>query len=292
MAQAKKLLRAYTSTPTASVHPKFTFPEPCFVQNTSSGVMTFTCSAPDAYKALRTGATNGNLLNTLSRADLRTRFTTTASGTDGTLELSDSTDTGYNLNFAIGAVGYLDADTEITADATITGTLTTAVTKTATFTVTDSSDTARTPQDNYGEAKTLTYVIADVEGTMTMTSVTINNTLRDYNDGDKLLFTVEGQDGAVTASIAVATADLTSHNEITTLYVNTTGDESNEYQAGTQAQVTLTATESHTYKFSLDAVILFELDQVKLNSNEITPYLVSTLKHANGSTAKTFIIIQ
>lgn len=292
MAQAKRLLRAYTSTPTDSVHPKFTFPEPCFVQNTSSGVMTFTCSAPDAYKTLRTGSDNGNLLDTLSRADLRTRFTTTASGTDGTLDLRDGTDTGYDLNYAIGAVGYLDADTAIAATPTITGTLTTAVTKTATFSVTDSDDNARTPQDNYGEAKTLTYVIEEVESVMTMTSVTINNTLRDYNDGDKLLFTVEGQDGAVTASIDVATADLTSHNEITELYVNTQGDESNEYQAGTQAQVTLTATETHTYKFSLDAVILFELAQVKLNANQITPYLVSTLKHANGTTAKTFIIIQ
>ncbi len=251
--------------------------------------LTFTCDAPSAFFTLNTGTSNGNLMDSLSRKELRQRYTSTASAADAAL-LVGGADSLYNLNFAIASVGYLAKDQVLANAGTLTGTLDAAVIKTATFTVTDSGDAARTPQDNGGDAKTLTYTVADVDGTMTLTSIKINNLLRDYSAGDKLLFAIEGQGGAVTVSVVIDAADLTSHNELTTLYVNTGGTNTAKYQQSTLASVSLTATETHTYNFSLTSVITAEL-LVKLNSGETSNFEISTFKSANASTAKTFIVL-
>ncbi len=283
------LIDSITSTPTGSTHPKITLPRRGVIQNNMTSTLTFTCDAPSAFFTLNTGTSNGNLMNSLSRTELRQRYTSTASAADAAL-LVGGADSLYNLNFAIASVGYLAKDQVLANAGTVTGTLDAAVIKTATFTVTDSGDAARTPQDNGGDAKTLTYTVADVDGTMTLTSIKINNLLRDYSAGDKLLFAIEGQGGAVTVSVVIDAADLTSHNELTTLYVNTGGTNTAKYQQSTLASVSLTATETHTYNFSLTSVITAEL-LVKLLSGETSNFEISTFKSANSSSDKTFIVL-
>lgn len=283
------LIDSITSTPSGSTHPKITLPRRGVIQNNMTSPLTFTCDAPAAFVTLNTGTTNGNLMNSLSRTELRQRYTSTGSGTGAAL-LVGGADSLYNLNFAIASVGYLAKDQVLANAGTVTGTLDTAIVATATFTVTDSSDAARTPQDNGGDAKTLTYTVADVDGTMTLTSIKINNLLRDYNTGDKLLFAIEGQGGAVTVSVVIAAGDLISHNELTTLYVNTVGTNTAKYQQSTLASVSLTATETHTYNFSLTSVITAEL-LVKLNAGETSNFEISTFKSSNSSSAKTFIVL-
>ncbi len=283
------LIDSITSTPTGSTHPKITLPRRGVIQNPMDSPLTFTCDAVSAFFTLNTGASNGNLMNALSRTELRQRYTTTASGAGAALLVSGA-DSLYNMNFAIASVGYLAKNQVLTNAGVVTGTLDTAVVKTATFSVTDSSDSARTPQDNGGDAKTLTYTIADVSGTMTLTSIKINNLLRDYSAGDKLLFDVEGQGGAVSVVVVIDAADLTSHNELTTLYVNTSGTNTAKYQLGTPASVSLIATETHTYDFSLLSVITAELE-VKLLSGHVSDFEISTFKSANSSDVKEFIVL-
>lgn len=288
------IVEKLASVPSGSTHPKHTFKHgPCYVQNLNSVVVTFTCDAPHVHETINTGSTEGELLNSISRKELRQRYVTVATGSDAALLLEDGTDTGYDVEYAVTAVGYIDAGTELAGTAVVTGTIDTAVTKTATFSVTDTSDDDKTPRDNGHEAYTLEYVTSSDA----LTSVTIKNTMRDFIATDKIVFDIEGQGGQVSVAIPVVSGDLTSHNEISTLYVNTNGTETNKYRQDQKCKVSITTgtgndERTNTYDFHLFDVVTAEVSGVTLDAYERTPFAVSSIQHASNSNTRNFLLLK
>ena len=239
--------------------------------------------APHKYAVFKTGTTNGNLINAVPREFLRKVYTSATSTTTAAITL-DGVDTGANAAVTIGAIKYLNAGADVTAASVVTGTLTTAVAGRATGTA------GQDHVDNGGDPLLVDYVVADVEGTMTLTSVTIVNKMRDYVVGNTILFSVEGQDGAVAVVITIAAGHLSADSiELTALYVHAVSAQTIRVQAATELNITYaTSDPAFDYTFNASPNNLNLTEDVVVLSGATTPFLTGRFKVATSSTTFTF----
>lgn len=283
MAQALTLLESITSAPTSSVHPEKTLMQPSYVQNTTASACTMNVDAPHKYAVFKTGVTNGNLLDAVPRDFLRKTYAAATSTTSAPI-LLDGADTGANANVAIGNVKYLNAGADVTAASVVTGTLTTAFAGRATGIAGESH------VDNGGDPLLVDYVVADVEGTMTLTSVTIVNKMRDYAVDNTISFALEGQDAPVAVVITIAAGHLSADSiELTALYVYSVSAQTIRIQAATELSITYNSPDPNFfYTFNASPRNLDLTENVVVLSGHTTPFLTGRFKVANSSTTFTF----
>ena len=289
MAQAKTLLESITSAPSGSTHTRKTLRQRSFLQNTTASACTLNVDAPHIYALTKTGSTNGNLIQTLSRDFLRTEYAGANSSTSPPLSIVNSdgtkTDTGVNVKVAIGNVQYLEAGTDITTSCVVgVGTLTTATQAR----VTGAAGEAHV--DNGGDPLLLDITVADVEGTMTLTEVVVVNSQRDYAAGDTIAFAIPNQDAGVAVTFTAVAGDLgTARKELTELYVSSNSAQTISIQAGQRCNVLYsTPTPDFDYDFNIPPSALDLTADVILGSGETTPYEVSDFKCADSATTFTF----
>lgn len=283
MAQALTLLESITSTPSGSTHTTKTLMQPSYIQNTTASACTMNVDAPHKYAVFKTGTTNGNLINAVPRAFLRKVYASSTSTTGAAITL-DGVDTGANAAVGIGAIKYLNAGADVTAATTITGTLTTGVSAQAV------GEAAEAHVDNGGEALLVDYVVADVAGTMTLTSVTIVNKMRDYAVGNTISFLITGQDAGVIATITITAAHLSANSiELTSLYVHSVSSQTIRVQAATELNITFaTPDPDFDYTFNASPNNLVLTEDVVVLPGATTPFLTGRFKVATSSTTFTF----
>ena len=239
--------------------------------------------APHKYAVFKTGTTNGNLINAVPREFLRKVYAGATSTTTAAITL-DGADTGANAAVAIGAIKYLNAGADVTAASVVTGTLTTA------FTERVAGTPVQTHVDNGGEALLVDYVVADVAGTMTLTSVTIVNEMRDYAVGNTITFPINGQDAGAIATITITAAHLSASSiELTSLYVHSASSQTIRVQAATELNIAFaTPDPAFDYTFNASPNNLDLTEDVVVLSGATTPFLTGRFKVASSSTTFTF----
>lgn len=289
MAQALTLLESITSTPTSSVHPVKTLRQPSYVQNTNSSAVTMNVDAPLSYAfydSNATGATNGDLFYTLTREELRKVYPADVSNSAQPVKVvATNTTLGVTLNVAIGDVNYAVAGEDVTAQCAVTGTLTTAFSGRAVLGVTSSGvDIDPDPYE-------VDYVVEDVAGTMTLTSVTIVNGIRDLSLGDTGLFQIMGQDAQVAGVITFAAGNFTASKELKTFHIQSVTSQQFAIKAGTRLSVTWSNPDPQFYWEWVEARYLNLTKDVVVPAGGITPYLVKKFKCANSASTFNFVTL-
>lgn len=262
--------------------------QPSYIQNTTASACTMNVDAPHKYAVFKTGTTDGNLIPQLTREQLRVVYTADATLSAQPIKYNVTTATGAKWAAAIGDVNYLEAGVDVTAQtAIVAGTLTTAVSGRT------SGASAQAHVDNGGDALEIDYVVADVEGTMTLTEVKVVNRMRDYAVNDTIVFAVGGQDGGVldpvAATITIVAGNLTASKELQSLYVSDVSGQTNRLQAGTPIYLTNNDTDpAINFVLSAKPSVLDLTENIVIQPTDRTPFLVSRFKCANSTTTFTF----
>jgi len=257
--------------------------QPSYLQNTTASACTMNVDAPHKYAVFKTGTTNGNLIPQLTREQLRVVYAADATISNQAVKYNVTTDTGANWAASIGDVNYLEAAEDVTAQTGIVGTLTTAVSGRA------SAVSGQAHVDNGGDPLEIDYVVEDVLGTMTLTSVQVVNRMRDYAVNDTILFSIGGQDAAVAATITIVAGNLTPSKELQSLYVSDVTNQTERLQAGTRIYLdNYDADPAINFVLSASPSVLDLTEDIVIQPADRTPFLVSRFKCANSSTTFTF----